>query len=266
MKTTLLRWILLWNLCLLCCASVSSAQDAKFFIGEGGQISWADALQAGKITPASNPLSGFAAQQFYASQIGQMGVTDVLPATGVRLTATGPLTVGNETHDSMVMSWEASAAQTNLDVAAWDFHYGVDPDLTNSMIHFSIFPPPGVWDVSLELFDINGNSRGWFVGNPPGGWGTFWIDPNGGLQAPFGVYINQAGFDITQVTTIRLNESSMGGTAFTLVDPTTGLPNPWNAWNHLRVTQVPEPGAWAALGACALSLMRLTLRHRRKAV
>jgi hypothetical protein len=263
MKATTLRWMLLWTLSVLCCTPTVYAQDAPFSIGEGGQISWSDALQRGKITPASNPLSGFAAQQFYEMQIGQMGITEVVPASNVRLTATGPITVGNETHDSLVMSWDASAAQTTLDVAAWDFHYGVDPDLTNSMIHFSLFPPPGVWDVSLELFDINGNSRGWFIIGPPAAWANVWLDPTMGTQGPFNVFIDQPGFDITQVIAIRLNESSMGGQAFTIVDPTTGLPNPWNAWNHLSVTQVPEPGSVALLVGGALALSLCARRRRR---
>ncbi len=213
-----------------------------FRIGENSSVSWNQAITDGSIQAAPDALSGGAAQQFYANQIGINGVTNIVAANDTQITAFGPVSDGSTEHDSLVMSWDLNNnfQPNDLVVAAWDYVYGVDPDLTGTKVHFSAFPPPGVWDLSLELFDIFGNTRGWFAFAPVNAWANYWIDPSIiGIQGPFGAFHQDPGFDLTQVISIRLNESSMGGTSFIDIDPTTGINNPWNAWNHLSVIPTP---------------------------
>ena len=140
-----------------------------FSIGEGGDKDWNQAVSDGDIAAAANALSGEAAQGFYADQIGIMGVTNIVAAIDTQIVAAGSISDGITSHDALLMSWDGSDAfnPTDLVVAAWDYVYGVDPDLTGTMIHFSARAPTGIWDLSLELFDIFGNSRGWFAATPP---------------------------------------------------------------------------------------------------
>lgn len=253
---------------------VGTASASPFFsIGEGTGTSWAAAAPN---IEAATSLS-FSAQAFYDNQLGeQIGAGPaVVEAIGVAvptLQPFNPVSDGAESHDSLVMSWDHDAfPDTTLVVAAWEYVYGVDPDLSNKMVHFSAFPPVGVWDLSLELIDINGRSRGWFAASPPNVWTDFWLNVDinpvteaGAPQAPFNAFIEQPLFDLTQVVSIRLNESSVNNPSlmpFTQVNPTTGLLTPWNAWNHLKVT--PEPSSAALVGFGFISLLGYARRRRK---
>jgi hypothetical protein len=167
------------------------------------------------------------------------------------------------------MSWDNGASSDVLTIAAWQYDYGIDPDLTGTVIDFTIYPPPGVWDVSLELIDASGNSRGWFQSMQAHSWTAGSIRPDvAGLQAPFNFFFESPGFDITQVVAIRLDEAGVGGPVFT-IPPPPGAPTTlgaWNAWDSLIVRPlVPEPHAvaiWLLLGACFGLVAGWRRRHR----
>ena len=95
-----------------------------------------------------------------------------------------------------------------------------------------------IWDVSVELVDIQGNSRGWFLKDPPIGWHEYWILVGLGDQEGFD-FVESGPFDVTQVTQIRLDESGF------VVDFPPAPPGTrqdiwdWNAWDHFRVERVP---------------------------
>jgi len=202
-------------------------------------------MNDGNVQVAPDPLAGGAAVTFYAGQIGEsMGgpeVAEVQAADDVELTPDVPVS-GSATFDALVMSWRNTNTNdpTILNVAAWEYVYDIDPDLTGTLITFSLLAPAGVWDFSLELIDVNGNSRGWFGVPPNTSWGVFSIDPSSAVaQVPFSVVITSGVFDITHVTTIRLNESSQGGIAFIDNPAQEGdSTTPWNAWNSLSVRRI----------------------------
>ena len=228
-----------------------AAQALPLFSIEAG--GWADEINAGRVQVAADPLSG-AAGIFYNSTIGQnmfgVPVAAVQAALNVQLTPDFAISDGNKQEDALVMSWDNNPGDDVLNVAGWEYVYDVDPDLTGTRIRFSLLAPVGIWDFSLELFDIFGNSVGWFGVPPSTIWGNFLIDP--GLfapQGPFTAFVTSGPFDITQVVRIRLSESSQGGVTFIDNPALVGQSiTPWNAWNSLAVVPVPEPGTLALFG------------------
>ena len=266
------------HLLLLVLAAPSASASPLFSVGDGQPVSWGAA--AGNIRVAGeggspgpvNPDS--AAFRFYETAIGTnmfgVEVQRVLAAQNVRLFPDVQVAdASNRSHESLVMSWENNPGDDVLNVAAWDYVYDVDPDLTDLEIKFSILPPPGVWDFSLELYDVKGSSIGWFGVPPNSNWNSVVIDPSvQAAQGPFTAFFAGANpngaFDLTQVAFLRLNESSQTGVSFIdfPVPPGGGGPvipggQPWNAWNHLVVT-TPEPVSVALFlsGLAALGLAR----------
>jgi len=164
--------------------------------------------------------------------------------------------------DSLVMLWDGDTGK-DLAVAAWEYVYDVDPDLTGMLIEVSVFPNAGIWDFSVGLTDINGNSAEWFVAAPPTGvWSVHVLDPSNpgagwivGTQDPL--------FDITQVVSIRLDEAGMTSVVFPPLPPgtSTGIPGTpqWNAWDHLSVYPIPEPGSAVLL---LLGIAMMSIRSR----
>jgi hypothetical protein len=208
----------------------------------------------------------------------QVGATSLTPPETAFLTGTGEtfayaqqvelfnqsVSDGFESHDALVMSWQADPTR-DLSLSSWEYVYDVDPDLTGTLISLSLYAPTGVWDFSIELIDINGFVRGWFVAFPPAVnnlWQTIVLDPT--LLVPQGFIpgpIQDAGFDITQVTTIRLDEAGMTSAVFPVPPAGGSLGGPnimWNAWNHLQVIAVPEPSLSGLLvfGAALLLFRR----------
>jgi len=257
------------------CAAVSMAQASPLFsIGEGG-IPWNAALtgplpggaQIRAVDPNDGDQLTGAALAFYESQSSPFQLVQS------NIAAAGPVNLNGEEHDALLMEWDPAdmnAPPQNLNIAAWEYVYGVDPDLSNALIHFSVgvpgpvdpvLPPP-IWDVSLELIDANGGSAGWFWPGPVPGWSEHWINPEfAGDQGPFLYFEDPVlGFDITQVIAIRLDEAGTTVT-FPPVPPPGGLWD-WNVWNHLSVkpAPLPEPATFALAG---LGLLACSGRRRR---
>lgn len=239
--------------------SVPGTANAALIVDIPSGGSWASAIAGGYITPSqsSDSLTS-SGQAFYLSQ----GVTP--EATTAILTP--DITVAGQPN-TLGMSWDGS--NTNpavLPVAWWNYTFGgavsapVDMSTGSSKIMFTLYPPSGVWDVSLELIDVNGNSRGWFWPMPnPDAWGGYTIFVNQGAQGVFSNYFTDPGFDITQVVAIRLDESGRN-IDFPVSGPIPGFA--WNAWDSLRV-EVPEP---ADFGLFVLGLYTLSLAQRRRSL
>ncbi len=220
-------------------------------IGEGGARSWQQAIADGNVRPVDPNFGGeltLAEIQFFTSMVGPGKFALVAPL----VTADLNVQVEAEIHQSLLMQWDPAPGFTDpddLSIAAWEYVYDVDPDLTNAVIHFSLGPPPlpgagsAIWDTSLELIDVNGNVRAWFQSMPQAGWVTHWIvanDPN--PQPPYTPFFDIGPFDITQVVAIRL-DSAAGVVAFPPPPPGSAGPFLWDwmPWNHLSVTLLPQP-------------------------
>jgi hypothetical protein len=251
------------NLLVAALAMLASATAGATVVANipTGTSSWQEAINAGNILPSQNdaPLTQ-AAMEFYGTQ----GV----PLQVMAATLTGGVDgvsdpAGNTVDNTLIMAWDLPESD-NLAIAWWDYRFDptgnrtVDMRSGSSMIHFSVYPPVGVWDLSLELIDVTGKSRGWFRYGPANLWETFWISPNGGLQDPFNFYWSDPLFDITQVLAVRFNESGMRSQPFPIVGTGIG----WNAWDHLLI-EVPEPTTLALLGL-SLTALGATARRRRE--
>lgn len=228
-------------------------------IGDGRPTSWGDAVAAGNVVPANNLT--WAADRFYSASTGG---TQGASFAAIAPTLTPDLVVedmNGTLRSSLVMTWNESSATAPdpLSIASWDYAFLGEPvslastGSRHSMIHFSLLPPTGVWDVSLELIDADGRSRGWFrpgLGTPDitDLWGLFWLDLTLGDQDDFLSFV-EPGFDITRVVAIRFNEAGMRSAPFPLPPPgTTGLF--WNAWDSVTV-EVPEPSSLTLIALAA---------------
>ncbi len=228
-------------------------------------------MNAGRVVPVSaNDGMTQAEADFYAQEAANGGHAGF----GMRdayLTPDVNVSDGFQTHQSLVMAWstEGNAGNDVGDVAAWEYHYGIDPDLTGLFLDFSLFAPNGVWDVSVELIDINGRTKAWFLPGPAPNWAnvTLNLSSNAAMQGGFLLMLDPL-FDITMVTAIRFDESGIWSMPFPLTPAGIALPpggpnGPgWNAWNHVRI--IPEPSTLTLAGIAALgSLLLVKLRGRR---
>jgi hypothetical protein len=229
------------SLALIAGALLASEIHASplFSIGDCvGCMSWSDALASGRIQPAAG-LTG-PEEAFYT------GTGETFSFSTPELFAQNVTDGDGDTFNALVMAWNNDQS-VDLSISAWEYVYDVDPNLTGTLIELSLFYPPPMWDFSIELVDANGKVRGWFVDVMAAGlvanqWHTITLNP--GLLAPQGFIpgpIQDPGFDLTQVTKIRLDEAGM--TTVTLTPPPPGgtIVGQWNAWNHLRVRPIPEP-------------------------
>ena len=225
-------------------------------IGDGRDQPWNPGLPISSLVPGPDQLAPEVVSGFFAPQ----GQTPILVPSDLQFNVLQVEDLPGNEFDSLVMSWDQPAGG-GLAVAGWEYDYGVDPDLNNHMIHFSLLAPPGIWDVGLELIDVDGDVRGWWVPMPMTNvWQNYWIDPsNVSAQGPFTFAFTQAGFELDKVQSIRLYEA---GNSVAIPLP-QGTPFPvWNAWNHLEVRPIPEP-LTSALGMIGLVTLTVTLRRRR---
>ncbi|MGP1309754.1 MAG: hypothetical protein ACTS27_06120 [Phycisphaerales bacterium] len=215
-------------------------------IGGGTGMTFAQAMQNGLIRPWDPATVSGIAQQFYQTQ----GPTAFVASS---LTPDLAVDLNGQTHEgSLVMQWNPLMQGEDLAVAAFDLDLrgmgrGGNPgiDLRGGSVHFWVGAPTGVWDLSVELLDANGNWRGWFLSMPPTGWSEQWINFDELDQNGWGFYEDD-GFDLWSVVGIRFDEA--GSTSMTFpVPPDGSQPGfwDWNAFNH--ITLVPTPGAAAVL-------------------
>ena len=165
-----------------------------------------------------------------------------------------------EPGDGLLMEWGDLGADPGIpQVAAWEYVYDVDPDLTGKTLHLSVTPPTGIMSVSLTLSSLGGGWASWtwdvppLLANLPN---MITIDPTLGAQAGSATFF-QSSFDVTQVISIQADEKAVGSafwnTNFPTGPPTTGS-QPWNYWSALTVT--PEPTTICLLGFGILGLLR----------
>ncbi|HUW19927.1 MAG TPA: hypothetical protein VMW16_11555 [Sedimentisphaerales bacterium] len=149
----------------------------------------------------------------------------------------------------LVMTWAGPSMPAGPYAAAWKLKYPSDPDLTNSIITVTVLPPcdPCITVVSFGMKDVNGFIRAWYWDVPavlPCGIATtITIDTSiPGVTAANPVatsYMNNPGFDITQVIELIFDENTfwLGGTA--VPPPGSTIPRAWNYWYDLTVTPKP---------------------------
>lgn len=244
----------------------NAAAEILVNIGDGGDRTWNQAIVDGNVVEGVGLT--WAADQFYSQTTSGGTQGDDFGAATPILTSDVPF----NGEQSLVMSWQPAAPQPDsfLWIASWDYVFdNAQPvalwgNSKSTMIHFSLWPPTGVWDVSLELIDDQGRSRGWFFPDPAGSgladvWSVWWIDVELGPQGVFSEYYSEPGFDLGRVVAIRLNESGMESGPFP-ADP-TGNGIFWNAWDHL-IVKVPEP---PTLALFALALAGIGTFRRRTA-
>ncbi len=164
---------------ILLLAAMSGVATATPYFRIDTELDWLDALGSGQISPV-------AAGEFEAMVLGDpQWPTEYQEATF----CTPQLYVIEEEYQGepgLVMAWGPQGpppTEPTRMAAAWDYTYPLDPDLTDTTIEFSIFPPVPSTMFSLNLIDGNGNYREWIwhAGNPgevpPGLWSTLIIDP-----------------------------------------------------------------------------------------
>jgi len=156
---------------------------------------------------------------------------------------------------SLIMAWGGPdmLPDGRFYSSAWQYEYGLDPDLRNCTITLKVHPPVGITNVSFGLTDINGNQVSW-AWNVPGNIPnsppptTITINTNNinlGMAAPVpaaGAFAINPGFDLSQVQSFFINET------FHNVPGTYPAPPPggsaiklyWNAWDEFSV--VPNAG------------------------
>ena len=188
---------------------------------------WSAHLQEG----AGYPTTEFAPAHLYASPDGRPPI--------------------NPPDAGMVMVW---APQTGMQpgnyASAWEYDYGLDPDLRNCTIRVTVTPPQWgatgqVNAVSFGIRDTNGNIRSWWWRCPaPIPWWvttTITIDTSRtGLAATTPAatgYANNPGFDLSNAADFIVDENAvwLGGP---LPVPPFGAQVPaglWNYWHDLLV-------------------------------
>jgi hypothetical protein len=182
---------------------------------------------------------------------------------------------GNEVSRSMVQNGDRV-------LAAWDYHYPEDPDLSAMKLEFSIHVP-GIESMffSINIIDEKGNYREWIWHTShtdpnevtPCTWTTVTVDPVTGETNwdPFAYFeVNVDGlFDLAHVKTLRFDEN---GVYWDPTDPNNpyqhvDVEGDWihNAWDHVGVHSgpgaIPEP---CTLLLVAGGLAGLVRRNRRR--
>jgi hypothetical protein len=153
----------------------------------------------------------------------------------------------------LVMTWGDETTPDGEYASAWKFDYGLDPDLTNSIITVTATPPAGINNISLGLQDINGAIRSWHwacgtAAVPSGVPTTITIDttmtgPNAASPPATG-FANNPAFNLTQVQYIIADENGTWVAQQGAVPPGGQISAIWNYWHNLSVTpKLPATGA-----------------------
>jgi hypothetical protein len=157
--------------------------------------------------------------------------------------------------EGLVMRWETEGKPDGNYASGWKMVYGVDPDLSNSLVQVTANPPAphssaplgtGITAISFAFVDVNGNRRVWWWSVPSiipyGQPTTVKIDGSKtGVNATSPVasgYSQAPGFDITQVVSFDVDENFNYNFQQAMVPP-PGQPqfmSAWNYWHNLLVT------------------------------
>jgi hypothetical protein len=201
---------------------------------------WLDAESAGRIQPVTAWDNGF--ESHYPGMSSQLRIPnlEVMPDIPQEPGIPG-----------LVMAWGSSADDGQEIIAAWQYEYPQDPDLTGALIHLCVFPPCSVIQtISFGLKDINGKVKSWdwCVDNNPAvppcvpcdTQICFWINASGGAgQAGATSYWIDVGFDITKVQWLVFDENAIWVDSLQ-PDPAGFGQNAWNYWKEIWV-EFPFP-------------------------
>jgi len=239
------------------------------------QQEWQTALGDGRITPVGEGGGGMAYEILFRNEYPSfVQVTPELMA----LTDSQSGGLG----DGLLMHWgDPSINEESPQLAAWEYEFPLDPDLTGRTLNISIVPPgalppaglPPILSVALVLNDAAGGWAAWawnvtWPPPPPGGplyaaqQNNIVLDPNiMGFQGASLFAVAPWSFDPKQTVSIQAAELAVGAAgwaAFPPVPVVTGV-KPWNYWGNLVI--VPEPTEIAAITATLL--LGLALLRRR---
>ena len=176
----------------------------------------------------------------------------------------------------LVMTWGpspggaiASSQGVMPQSSAWGYNYGLDPDLSNTLITITVTAPQfdmngnQITSVSFGIQDVNGLTRAWYwnaglfgpvVWNVPT---TITINTSlTGLAAatpPATGYMNNPGFNITMAQLFIVDESGIWvGGPTPIPPPGTPIPRMWNYWHNLIVS--PQGGQPTQHGPVSFSI------------
>jgi len=152
------------------------------------------------------------------------------------------------------MAWGDPAVSQGSHSSAWTYAYPDDPDLSGATITITVKPPCGMNVVSFGMQDISGNIRAWYWNvAAAAGPGTLQcgvptpVSVNGALTGVVAAtptaasYMNNPGFDITQVVNFIVDENfSWVGGPTPVPPPGQAIPRMWNYWYDVIVTPNPQ--------------------------
>jgi hypothetical protein len=192
---------------------------------------WQDAWTAGQIQPVTEWNNGF--ESHYPGMSSQLRVPNLAVMPDIPQEPGIP---------GLVMSWGDPADNGEEIIAAWQYEYGEDPDLTDYLVHLCVFPPCSViTTISFGLKDVNGLIKSWDWSVWP--WGTtpcdtqvcFTINPElGAGQSGATSFYEDAGFDLTQVMYLIFDENGVWVDSLP-ADPAGFGQNAWNYWKEIWI-------------------------------
>jgi hypothetical protein len=198
----------------------------------GYMMHWSEYLQEGDPYPPTE----FLPAKLYVHEGGGSGGTDPEDA-------------------GLVMEWGDQSTPEGGYASAWKYDYGLDPDLSNSIITITVTAPQmgpagQINAVSFGIQDVNGNIRSWWWSCGPAPAPIPWNTPTTitidttqiglGAANPMATgFMNNPAFDLTQSQFFIVDENFqwVGGQ---VPVPPPGQTQPggmWNYWHNLLVTK-----------------------------
>ena len=248
------------------CFLLVSIVNASPLFSLNTQADWQNELNiGGKVSEVTTPYAALA--HYGTAGIDYVQVTPTLSALTAAQSGLG---------DGLQMEW-GDDTQDLPQVAAWEYVYDADPNLTGTVLRLTITPPAGIppgaiTEISLTLTDTAGDWMSWFWDVIPPGPGPTGVPVNVPTLITLDptLHANQAnstsfteavgGFDHTIAISITADEligpPGPGGINWTTFPPAPVSSGPpvWNYWSGLSVTNVPIPAAFWLFGS-ALGLL-----------
>lgn len=141
----------------------------------------------------------------------------------------------------VLMAWGSSSDNGLEIIAAWQYEFGLDPDLSGKVIHLCVFPPCNINTVSFAMKDANGLFKSWDWSVGPGQalpcstQVCFYIDLDGGAgQAGATSYYMDPAFDIHNVTFLMFDENGVWVDSLP-PDPAGFGQRVWNYWKEIWI-------------------------------